>query len=106
MDFRTRTQLAEAFGPTNRWFCSERLGRAVEEPEVLVTHYIRNGGAADFARRYREAMSKDNKWFCSRHYGREVCEAELLWDYYSKAIVATKGTSDRPDTIDAKPRNL
>lgn len=85
MDFRTRTQIAEALSPVNRWFCSEKLGKPVDDPAVLVTHFIRHGGAEDFARRFREAMSRDNKWFCSHHYGREVCEPEVLWDYYQRA---------------------
>jgi hypothetical protein len=90
MDFRTRAQLAEALGPVNRWFCSEKMGQPVDRHEVLVTHYIKHGGAADFARRYREAMSKDNRWFCSIHHGREVCDAERLWDYYCRATRAER----------------
>jgi hypothetical protein len=52
MDRRIRLQIAEALGPTNRWFCSEAHGCEVRDAELLLTHYIKNGGAEDFAKRY------------------------------------------------------
>jgi hypothetical protein len=82
MNDRVRIQLAEAMGQVNRWFCSKAHGRAVEEPELLLTYFIKSGGARDFARRYAEAMGGINRWYCSEFYGREVGEPEVLWDYY------------------------
>lgn len=57
MDRRIRHQLAEAFGPTNRWFCSEAHGFEVRDAELLLTHYIKNGGAEDFARRFEQGLT-------------------------------------------------
>ena len=54
MDQRIRQQVAEALGPTNRWFCCEKLGRHVDDADLLLTHYIKNGGAEDFAKRYQQ----------------------------------------------------
>ena len=56
MDFRTQLQLDEACGALNCWFCSQAYGRPIEDPETLMRHYIRSGGAADFAKRYAHAM--------------------------------------------------
>jgi len=82
MKFRVRLQLAEAFGPINRWFCSEFYGRRIDDPELLVIYYIQSGGAADFAERYDEAMGKLNRWYCSEFYGRDIGDPQILWDYY------------------------
>jgi len=82
MDFRVRLQVAEAFGPTNRWFCSEAFGREIDDPELLLIYYIRSGGAADFARRYDQAMGTQNRWYCSEFYRREIRDPGILWDYY------------------------
>lgn len=57
MDRRIRLQIAEALGPINRWFCSEAHGREVREAELLLTHYIKNGGAEDFADRFDNGMT-------------------------------------------------
>lgn len=83
MCFRLRTQLAEAFGPVNRWFCSQAYGRPIDDPETLLVHFIKSGGAADFARRYEQAMSAENRWYCSEFYGRDIRDPETLWDYYA-----------------------
>lgn len=82
MQFRTRVQLAEALGPVNRWFCSQAYGYAVQDPNLLLTYYIKSGGAADFALRYDEAMSAHNRWFCSEAHRREIHDPETLWSYY------------------------
>jgi hypothetical protein len=82
MDFRVRLQLAEAFGPVNRWDCSEFHGREVDEAELLLTHYIKSGGADDFARRYDQAMGAMNRWYCSEYYRREISDPQILWGYY------------------------
>jgi hypothetical protein len=84
MNLRVRLQLAEAFGPINRWFCSEFYGRNIDNPDLLLIYYIRSGGAEDFERRFDEAMGKTNRWYCSEYYRRDVCDAEVLWDYYMK----------------------
>jgi hypothetical protein len=78
-------QLAEAFGPVNRWYCAQAHGRPVDDPETLLVHFIRAGGAADFAARYDEAMGPLNRWYCSEFYGREVRDPETLWDYYMQS---------------------
>ena len=82
MELRVELQLAEALGPLNRWFCSEKHGRAVNDEELLLIYYIRSGGAADFARRYDHAMSTLNRWYCSEFYRREIRDPKMLWDYY------------------------
>jgi len=82
MDFRIRLQLAEAFGPVNRWFCSEAYGREVDDKESLLIYYIKSGGAADFAKRYNQAMGVLNRWYCSEFYRRDIRDPEILWDYY------------------------
>lgn len=82
MTFRLRMQLAEILGPDNRWFCAQFYNRRVDDPDTLAEHFCKNGGAADFARRFNEAMGKDNRWFCSEHYGREITDPVVLWRYY------------------------
>jgi hypothetical protein len=82
MDFRVRLQLAEAFGPMNRWFCAEFYGREIVDREMLLRYYIRSGGAADFASRYDEAIGALNRWYCSEFYGRDIRDPETLWEYY------------------------
>jgi hypothetical protein len=84
MDMRVRLQLAEALGPINRWFCSQAHRCRIDDPELLFRHYVKSGGAKDFARRYREAMGTDNRWYCSEYYRRDVQDPETLWDYYMK----------------------
>jgi hypothetical protein len=44
-----RMQLDEAFGPVNRWYCSEYYGYEVQDRETLLRYYIKHGGAQDFA---------------------------------------------------------
>jgi hypothetical protein len=79
---RNRLQLAEALGPSNRWYCSKAHGREITDCEVLVAYYIRSKGAKDFAKRYDEAMGPENRWYCSEFYGREIRDLEILWEYY------------------------
>ena len=82
MDLRIRLQLADAFGPENRWYCSEAFGREVDDQELLLIYYIKSGGAADFAQRFEQAMSPLNRWYCSEFYRRDIRDPEILWDYY------------------------
>jgi hypothetical protein len=82
MCFRVRKQLAEAFGPVNRWYCSQAYGRPIDDPETLLIYFIKSGGAADFAVRYAWAMGPQNRWYCSEFHGREVSDPETLWNYY------------------------
>jgi hypothetical protein len=42
-------QLDEAFGPVNRWYCSEHFGYEVQDRETLLRYYIQHGGASFFA---------------------------------------------------------
>ena len=81
---RLRVQLDEAFGPDNRWYCSRLCGKPVEDKTLLLAHFIRNGGAEDFARRYEEAMGPDNRWYCSQYYRRQIDDPEILWAYYMR----------------------
>lgn len=82
MDFRVRLQLAEAFGPLNRRYCSEFCGRKVDDKELLLLYYIRSGGAEDFAKRYEHAMGMLNRWYCSEFYRRDIRDPQILWEYY------------------------
>ena len=82
MRFRVRMQLAEALGSVNRWYCSQAYGRPIDDPELLLTYFIKSGGAADFAARYEEAMGALNRWYCSEYYRREIDHPEILWAYY------------------------
>jgi hypothetical protein len=75
-------QLIEALGDENRWYCSQKLLRPVHEEEVLMTHFIRNGGAANFAKRWRDAMGDKNRWYCAQFYGYQVIDEEVLWRYF------------------------
>ena len=100
MCFRLRTQMAEAFGPVNRYYCSQAYGRPVEDPDLLLAYFIKSGGAADFACRYREAMGPLNRWYCSEFHGREVNDPETLWNYYTNS-----GTSRAWDSRAGKPQD-
>jgi hypothetical protein len=86
MSFRLRKQLAEALGQVNRWYCSQAHGRPINDPELLLSHFIKSGGARDFARRYALAMSSANRWYCSEFYRREIRDPETLWDYFMKYV--------------------
>jgi hypothetical protein len=80
--FRLRLQLEEALGSHNRWFCSQFHRREIRNPEILLSYFIRSGGAADFARRYNQAMSPLNRWYCSEFHARPIDDPEILWNYY------------------------
>lgn len=96
MELRIHLQLAEAFGPENRWYCSEVHGREVCDPELLVAYYIKSGGAADFAERFDEAMGATNRWYCSEFYRREIRDPQILWEYYiTHAPIAAAGKDQR-----------
>jgi len=82
MSFRLRVQLVEALGQLNRWYCSQKAGRMIENPDELLAYFVRSGGAADFARRFEEAMGPDNRWYCSEFYRRDIRDPQILWDYY------------------------
>lgn len=79
---RVRLQLSEALGPVNRWYCAQAYGRPIDDPEVLLSYFIKSGGAANFAVRFTEAMGPENRWFCSEHHCQDVQSPELLWQYY------------------------
>jgi hypothetical protein len=83
MCIRIRAQVAEATGSLNRWYCSQAYGQQIDSEELLLTYYIKNGGAKSFATRYAEAMDATNRWYCSQYYGREICDPEILWNYYA-----------------------
>jgi len=84
MKFRVEMQLAEAFGPDNRWYCSQFHGRPIDDQNLLLIYFIHHGGAEDFDRRFAAAMGDENRWFCSEFYGREIQDAEVLWGYYTE----------------------
>ena len=101
MKTRTQFQLAEALGDLNRWYCSQSLGRQVDDEDLLLTYYIKSGGAADFAKRYDHAMGPQNRWFCSEFYRREIADPQILWEYYMKfaptGAVGKEARRDPPD---------
>jgi hypothetical protein len=82
MVFRVQAQLSEAFGPLNRWYCSQAYGYRVDDPERLLIYFIKSGGAADFESRYAEAMGAKNRWYCSEYYGRDIRDEETLRNYF------------------------
>jgi hypothetical protein len=100
---RTRKQLAEAFGPVNRWYCSQAHGRPIDDPETLLAHFIKSGGAADFAERYDHATGPLNRWFCSEFHGRDVRDVEMLWNYYMKYRLAAAGSASPTRDHPRKP---
>jgi hypothetical protein len=79
---RVRIQLAEALGPVNRWYCSQACGAEIHDPERLLSYFVKNGGARDFAKRFNEAMGSENRWYCSEFYGRDIRDADVLWEYF------------------------
>jgi hypothetical protein len=93
MELRIRLQFEEAFGPLNRWFCSEAYCHEIVDPELLVTYYIKSGGAENFAERYDQAMGTLNRWYCSEFYRREIRDPQTLWEYYMK--YAPAGASEK-----------
>ncbi len=100
MDFRIRLQLAEAFGPVNRWFCSQAYGCRIDDRELLLVYYIKSGGAADFAKRYDQAMGPLNRWYCSEFYRRDIRDPRILWEYYvtcAPALATRKEHRHAPD---------
>jgi hypothetical protein len=101
--FRLRMQLAEALGEDNRWFCSREHGYEVHDPDLLVKHFVKKGGAADFARRFAEAMGEDNRWYCSEHHGYEVRDPERLWKYYVRSTRAATRREHREKTREREP---
>lgn len=48
-----RQQLEEAFGPENRWLCSQHHDRIVNEPDLLLEYFIKHGGAERFRRNFQ-----------------------------------------------------
>ena len=82
MKYRVQLQLAEAFGPDNRWYCSKAHGYPVTDETTLLTYFIKNGGADDFSNRFDAAMGAENRWYCSEFYGREIQDEETLWGYF------------------------
>jgi len=96
MDFRVWLQLAEALGPVNRWFCSEAYGKEIDDPDVLLTYFIKSGGAANFSGRYGRAMGTLNRWYCSEFYRRDIRDPQILWEYYMNH------SPDRPAGTDSR----
>ncbi len=41
-------QRREALGADNKWYCSQHEGYEVTDPETLLKHYIKYGGAYRF----------------------------------------------------------
>lgn len=99
MRCRVRLQLAEAFGPLNRWYCSQAYGQEIHDAELLIKYYIKSGGAVDFAKRYEQAMSPVNRWYCSQFYGRDIRDPQLLWEYYNRYASGSDPGSDTPSPI-------
>jgi hypothetical protein len=96
MNFRLRKQLAEALGHVNRWYCSQAYGRQVDDPELLMTYFIKSGGADDFARRFEQAMSAVNRYYCSQFHQNDIRDHELLWNHFEKYRQSTLGGNESP----------
>jgi hypothetical protein len=104
MNFRVRLQLADAFGPVNRWFCSQAYGREIHDKELLLTYYIKSGGAADFAKKYDHAVGGLNRWYCSEFYRTDVRDPRTLWEYYmNHAPVRALAENPRYEAYDVLP---
>jgi len=73
----------------------------IDDPETLLTYFIKSGGAADFALRYNEAMSAVNRWFCSESYRREIHEPDKLWHYYMSCGCADSKSRDSRNRVSA-----
>ena len=95
MRYRCQIQFAEAFGATNRWFCSEFHHKKIDDKDLLLEYYIKSGGAEDFANRFNEAMGMENRWYCSEFYGREIRDPEILWEYYIEHATADRISRQR-----------
>jgi hypothetical protein len=106
MDFRVRLQLAEAFGPINRWFCSESFGREIDHEDLLLAYYIKSGGAANFAQRYDQATGTLNRWYCSEFYGRDIRDPQILWEYYLDHVPAQADETNPQGEPDGAPTEL
>lgn len=99
MQCRVRLQLTEAFGPLNRWYCSQAYGQEIDDRDLLLTYYIKSGGAVDFDKRYEEAMSPLNRWYCSQFQGHEIRDPQLLWDYYTRYAAGPGPESPAPNSF-------
>lgn len=47
-------QKNEALSECNKYYASKHYGYEVTDPEILLTYYIKNGGAVGFAERNRK----------------------------------------------------
>lgn len=79
---RLRRQVEEALGPINKWYCSQRMGYEVKDPNKLMEYYIKSGAAARFAEWYDEATGPANRWYCSEYFGYPIEDIDVLIDYY------------------------
>lgn len=52
-----KIELEEMFGSKNRWYACEKRGFPLDR-DLIVLHYIENGGADNFAKRYRVEESR------------------------------------------------
>ncbi len=41
-------QQQEALGEVNKWYCSQWYGYEVRDPDMLISYYIKHGGASNF----------------------------------------------------------
>lgn len=51
-----RGQLKEAFGPENKWYCSQYFGYEVTDRQALLEYYIRHGGSQHFASEHLQQL--------------------------------------------------
>ena len=42
------SQIQEALGPVNKWYASQYYGFEVTDPNLLMSYYIKHGGAKHF----------------------------------------------------------
>lgn len=49
-----QTQVQEAMGELNRYYCSKHYGKEISDPEILLRYYIKNGGSKDFREKTKQ----------------------------------------------------
>ena len=54
-------EVQEALGPDNKWYCSNKYGYEVTDPDKLLTYYIKAGGAKN----YRDRITAKSASCCS-----------------------------------------
>src|SRR5437016_1147821 len=97
MDVRLCVQRAEVLGKLNKYYCSQKHGHPVEDENLLWEHFVKSGGADDFAFRWAQAMGKDNRWFAGEFYDCRITDKEVLWEYYMTYRAGAEGQEQQTE---------